>query len=156
MVTVLKTKLFSVIDMNTNEASLSIVTSDHQLRRTQIVQTQGEEIFSRKIVINNEEEVELDFLLIRLDQSCFAWCGRHSAAASLDSIVVGFVGSKTGPVATSILGNRLSSDEDEASSMRIAKKSNLIAVHFSSSIGADPTHEIRIFAEKCIIDALKS
>jgi hypothetical protein len=162
MVTIVKSRLFSVFDrtsssvQNDSGGETSVVKAHLKSTQQQPLHNEREEIFSKKIIINNEEEIKLDFLLIRLDQSCFAWCGRSSQPASLDSIVVGFVGSKTGPVATSILGNKFSSSEDEASALRIARRANLIAVHFSSAIGTDPTHEIRMFAEKCLVDALKS
>ena len=119
-----------------------------------------EEVFSRKFTLPDLRELILDFAVIRLDQSCFAWCGVSSGVnqlPNLTSLVVAIVGGKAGPIATTVLGGQfITNGEDEASAVRIAKKSKLVMVHFSSSFGSESSQEVRMFAEQCLIEVLLS
>ena len=111
--------------------------------------------FTLKIQLANEE-VLVDFVVLPLDQSCFAWCGLSSPLAKLNTLAIGMMLNKAKPVATSIIGEaQINAAEDEASAIRIAKRAGLVAVHFGSSLGNDPDYVLRQFAEKEIVRYLK-
>jgi hypothetical protein len=144
MLSVTKTKRYSVYGVAAVENASKL--NHHR----------AEESFSRKLVAGDEEHT-LDFVVIKLDQSAFAWCGLRSGAPRLDSLALGMMLNKSKPVATGILGgSSFAVTEDEASALRVAKKAGLVAVHFGSSLGPDADQALRMFAEKNIIEALKA
>ena len=111
--------------------------------------------FTTKVILS-DEDVLVDFVVIRFDQSCFAWCGLNGINPRLDSLAIGMLFNATKPVATTVIGEtQLISTEDEASALRIAKRAGLIAVHFGSALGSDPDYGLRQFAEKQIVRYLK-
>jgi len=149
LVQIKRTKLYSVF-----EDSLSNKASSAPSATPSAPTVQPQETFSRKLVLP-DKEVLLDFAVVRLDQSCFCWCGVNTGTApQLNSLVVAMTGGKSGPVATSVLGAKVSTNEDEASAMRIARRTKMVMIHFSSSFGSENTQEVRMFAEKTLVEAL--
>ena len=143
MVSIYPTKLYSVYEK----------TKMNQTRPyPSYSEPQFQEKFSKRFILD-DQELEVNFLIIPLDESYFIWAG--VGPKTLNSLAVGMMTSLTsGPLSTSILGKISQSSEDEGSSLRLAKKTNSV-IFFSTSFGIFNRPEVRIFAEKVILDCIK-
>lgn len=115
-----------------------------------------EQVFARTLTFG-DTEIIVDFIVLKMDRSAFIWCGVRQGPPRLDSLAMALCLDKSKPpVATGVLGGTtIAVNEDEASAVRIAKKTGLVAVHFSSNLGLDTDHTLRMFAEREILAALK-
>lgn len=135
-----------MVESITQEEPLVIEEKEEEATTSQEAYTKTFELSSNGE--ENKEQVNVDFVLIRLDASYFVWVS-VGAASSLDSITVAMPASGA---ASGVWGNT-GNPQDLATATRLAKKTKQV-IHFSSSLPPaleDQYPQLRMFCEKEIV-----